>query len=241
MSPDLSNKLILVTGAGKGIGYALCKFLVNCGANVIALARDAEQLSKLKGECSNIKTINVDLRNWDATRECLSKVPPLDGLVNNAGVAIIKPFEELTKEDFDSTFDVNIKAVFNVTQALSPKLKDNASIVMVSSLAASRSFQGHSVYSATKAAIDSLTQSLALELGPRNIRVNSVNPTVVLTDMGRENWSDPKKSGPLLNHIPLRRFCEVNEVTDAISYLLSSNSSFINGHHLNLEGGYSVS
>lgn len=140
-----------------------------------------------------------------------------------------------------STFDVNIKAVFNVTQTLLPKMKENSSIVMVSSLAASRSFDGHSAYSATKAAVDSLTRSLALELGPRNIRVNSVNPTVVLTKMGRDNWSDPAKANPLLSHIPLSRFCEVHEVVDAMVYLLSDKSSFVNGHHLNLEGGYSVS
>lgn len=112
---------------------------------------------------------------------------------------------------------------------------------MVSSLAASRSFDGHTAYSATKAAVDSLTRSLALELGPRKIRVNSVNPTVVLTKMGRENWSDAAKADPLLSHIPQRRFCEVHEVVDAIIYLLSKKSSFVNGHHLNLEGGYSVS
>lgn len=140
-----------------------------------------------------------------------------------------------------STFDVNIKAAFNVTQALLPQLKDGGSIVMVSSLAASRSFHGHAAYSASKAALDSLTRSLALELGPRKIRVNSVNPTVVLTNMGRQNWSDPMKAGPLLGHIPLKRFCEVDEVVASIVFLLGSQSSFVNGHHFNLEGGYSVS
>lgn len=136
---------------------------------------------------------------------------------------------------------MNIKAVFNVTQALLPKLRNGSSIVNVSSLAASRSFAGHTAYSATKAALDSLTKSLALELAERKIRVNSVNPTVVLTRMSLENWSDPAVSGPLLARIPLKRFGEVHEVVDAIGYLLSSKSSFVNGHHINLEGGYSVS
>lgn len=96
----------------------------------------------------------------------------------------------------------------------------------------------HSVYSASKAAVDSLTKSLALELGPRKIRVNSVNPTVVLTQMGRANWSDPAKSGPLLAAIPLRRFAELNEVVEPILYLLSDFSSFVNGHAMPIEGGY---
>lgn len=139
-----------------------------------------------------------------------------------------------------STFDINIKAVIFLTQSLLTKLRDGASIVMVSSLAASRSFRGHAIYSASKAALDSLTKSLALELADRQIRVNSVNPTVVMTKMGRENWSEPNKAAKLLDRIPLKRFCEVHEVIKAIAYLLSSKSSFVNGHHLNLEGGYCI-
>ncbi|XP_054728452.1 L-xylulose reductase [Anastrepha obliqua] len=241
MMADLLKKVIVVTGAGQGIGRALCQHLSTAGAQVIALSKSADKLEELKNNYSNIETISIDLKNWQNVREVLSKLPQIDGLVNNAGVAIIEPFEELTEKDFDDTFDINVKAVFNVTQALLPKLNKGSSIVMVSSLAASRSFHGHAVYSATKAAVDSLTRSLALELGPKQIRVNSVNPTVVLTQMGRENWSDSEKSGPLLAHIPLNRFCEIQEVIDGIVYLLSSKSSFVNGHHLNLEGGYSVS
>ncbi|XP_017852004.1 L-xylulose reductase [Drosophila busckii] len=242
MWSDLNNKVILVTGTGAGIGNALVKQLASVGATVIAVARNEEQLKELAShDTKRILTLQVDLTSWQGVRQALSTVPQLDGLVNNAGVAIIKPFEELTEQDFDTHFDVNIKAVFNVTQALLPKLRNGSSIVNVSSIAATRSFAGHTAYSATKAALDSLTRSLALELGARNIRVNTVNPTVVLTKMGRDNWSDPAKSGPLLAHIPLQRFCEVHEVVDAIGYLLSNKSSFVNGHHINLEGGYAVS
>ncbi|XP_064556760.1 L-xylulose reductase [Drosophila montana] len=242
MWSDLKNKVILVTGAGAGIGNALVKQLASAGATVIAVARSEAQLKDLvASDAQRIKPLLLDLSNWDKVREGLAAVPQLDGLVNNAGVAIIKPFEELTEQDFDTHFNVNIKAVFNVTQALLPKLRNGSSIVNVSSIAASRSFAGHTAYSATKAAVDSLTKSLALELGVRQIRVNSVNPTVVLTKMGRDNWTDPAKSGPLLAHIPLNRFCEVHEVVDAIGYLLSQKSSFVNGHHINLEGGYAVS
>lgn len=242
MWDNMRNKVILVTGAGSGIGNALVRQLAGAGATVIAVARNEQQLNELvDSDRDHIKPLLLDLSNWDHVREVLSKVPKLDGLVNNAGVAIIKPFWELTESDFDTQFDVNIKAVFAVTQSLLPNLRNGSSIVNVSSIAASRSFAGHAAYSATKAALDSLTRSLALELGPRQIRVNSVNPTVVLTRMGRENWSEPEKSGPLLAHIPLKRFCEVREVTDAIAYLLSEKSSFVNGHHINLEGGYSVS
>lgn len=136
--------------------------------------------------------------------------------------------------------NINVKAVFNVTQTLMPYMNDGGSIVNVSSLASFRAFADHAIYSASKAAIDSFTRSFALELAPRKIRVNSVNPTVVLTTMGKANWSDPKKSNPLKNRIPLHRFAELKEVTDPIIFLLSDKSSFINGHTLPIEGGFSA-
>ncbi|XP_055386359.1 L-xylulose reductase [Condylostylus longicornis] len=238
---DLKNKTILVTGAGQGIGNAICKSLYDLEVNVIAVSRTLQNLELLKQECPKIQVIQVDLNDWNGTRDALCNVNSLDGLVNNAGVAYIKPFSELTEEDFDNTFNVNIKAVFNVTQTLLPSLKNGSSIVNVSSLASSRSFFGHSAYSATKAALDSLTKSLALELGERKIRVNSVNPTVIMTEMGKANWSSPSKANPVLNHIPLKRFGEVNEVVNSVIFLLSDKSSYINGHHLLLEGGYCVS
>ncbi|XP_055704692.1 L-xylulose reductase [Phlebotomus papatasi] len=239
MEVSLKNKIILVTGAGQGIGNELCKRLSSAGCHVIGVSRSVTPLQDLKRDCPNIETIAVDLSDWKATRRSLDHIKKVDGVVNNAGIAIIKPFEELSEEDFDKTFSINAKAVFNVSQMMASRMPNvGGSIVNVSSLASLRSFQGHCVYSASKAAVDSITRSLALELGPRNIRVNSVNPTVILTRMGRENWSDPAKAKPLLDNIPLHRFGEVSEVVDAIIYLLSDKSSFMNGHSLPLEGGY---
>lgn len=131
-----------------------------------------------------------------------------------------------------------MKAVFNVTQTLLPFINDGGCIVNVSSVASLRAFANHSAYSASKAGVDALTKSFALELGPRKIRVNSVNPTVVLTAMSIPNWSDPAKSDPLLNRIPFHRFAELKEVSEPIIYLLSDKSPFINGHCIPIEGGY---
>lgn len=96
----------------------------------------------------------------------------------------------------------------------------------------------HPVYCASKGAVDAFTRAAAVELGPYNIRVNSVNPTVILTDMGRLGWSDPNKAGPMLAKIPLKRFGEVSEVFDAVLYLLSDKSSMITGHCLPVDGGF---
>ena len=129
-----------------------------------------------------------------------------------------------------STININVKAVFNVTQALLPNINDGGSIVNLSSLAGLRALANHSIYSASKAAVDAFTRAFALELAPRNIRVNSVNPTVILTKMSIPNWSEPTKAEKMKSKIPLHRFGELNEVSDPIIFLLSDKSSFINGH-----------
>lgn len=139
-----------------------------------------------------------------------------------------------------SVFDINAKAVFNVTQVVLPKIKDGGSIVSLSSLAGLSAFADHTVYSGSKAAVDAFTRGLALELGPRNIRVNTVCPTAVMTQMGRLAWQDPVKAEGLLRNIPLRRFGEVREVIEPIIFLLGNKASFINGHHLPIEGGFSA-
>lgn len=137
-----------------------------------------------------------------------------------------------------SIININLKAVFNVTQILLPNFNAGSSIVNISSLTGLRAIANHAIYSASKAGVDALTRAFALELGSKNIRVNSVNPTVVLTEMSTKYWTQPERGDPLKARIPLNRFCELNEVTDAIVYLLSDKSSFITGHSLPLEGGY---
>lgn len=136
-----------------------------------------------------------------------------------------------------SVMNINVKAVFNVTQTLLPNINNGGSIVNVSSLAGLRALPNHSIYSASKAAVDALTRDFALELGPRQIRVNSVNPTVVMTKMSIPNWSDPAKAERMKSRIPLHRFGELNEVSEPIIFLLSDKSSFINGHCVPIEGG----
>lgn len=135
--------------------------------------------------------------------------------------------------------NVNLKGVFNVTQILISNINDGGSIVNVSSLAGLSAFDDHSVYSITKAGLDGLTRALALEYGKRKIRVNSVNPTVVWTKMSEKHWSGTR-GDELKTKIPLHRFAEVREVVDPIIFLLSEQSSFINGHSIPIEGGFSA-
>merc|ERR1712025_656619 len=131
-----------------------------------------------------------------------------DGLVNNAALAICKPFLEVPPEDFDLLFNANVKQVINVTQVVASKMIScgkSGSIVNVSSQASQAALQDHTVYCGTKGALDMVTKVAALELGPKQIRVNAVNPTVTMTAMAKVGWSDPAKAGPMLAKIPLGR------------------------------------
>ncbi|XP_031840605.1 L-xylulose reductase [Nomia melanderi] len=241
MNIDFQGKRILVTGAGRGIGKELALRLSKLNAQVIALSKTKENLEKLHAEDPRIQTVCVDLLDWAAARKAVQSVLPVDLLVNNAAVAILSPFLKATEEDFDLSFNANVKTILNVSQVVAGdmiKRKVSGSIVNVSSQASQAALRDHSVYCATKGAVDMLSKTMALELGPHNIRVNTVNPTVVMTEMGKIGWSNPEKAQTMINKIPLGRFAEVDEVVDAIVYLLSDRSSMISGVQLPVDGGF---
>lgn len=183
----------------------------------------------------------LDLRDWEATERALSRVGPVDLLVNNAAVALLQPFLEVTKEACDMSFDVNLRAVIQVSQIVARGMIARGvpgAIVNISSQSSQRALANHSVYCSTKGALDMLTKVMALELGPHKIRVNAVNPTVVMTPMGKSNWSDPHKARVVLDRIPLGRFAEVENVVDAILFLLSDRSGMTTGSTLPVDGGF---
>ncbi|XP_051888634.1 L-xylulose reductase [Pristis pectinata] len=244
MEPSLACKRALVTGAGKGIGRATAKALLACGVEVIAVTRTQSDLDSLVQECPKMLTICVDISNWEATENALKDVGPIDLLVNNAAVSILEPFLEVTQEAFDKLFNVNVKAVLHVSQIIAKGMKcrgEGGAIVNVSSQASQCALKDHAVYCATKGAVDMLTKVMALELGPHKIRVNTVNPTVVMTALGRIAWSDPVKSAGMLSRIPMGKFAEVEDVVNAIIFLLSDKSAMINGVTLPVDGGFLAS
>ncbi|XP_056639242.1 L-xylulose reductase-like [Diorhabda sublineata] len=241
MEINFEGKTALVTGASQGIGRDIVKQLVKCRANVIAVARNEDLLLSLKKELPSIKTITIDLSDWQLTEKTLSNVGPIDLLVNNAGLAILGPLTEVQEEDVDKLFAINVKALINVTKIVVQNLVCRnvpGAIVNISSQASLAGLNNHTVYCATKGAVDAFTRAAALEYGPKKIRVNAVNPTVIMTDMGKLGWSDPAVAEPMLQKIPLRRFGEVHEVVDAVTYLLSDKASMITGSCLPIDGGY---
>ncbi|KFM69898.1 L-xylulose reductase, partial [Stegodyphus mimosarum] len=211
MEANFRGKRALVTGAGRGIGRAVAVELAKRGADVIALSRTKVHLDELKNEIPQVEIVCADISNWRETESVIKSLGPIDLLVNNAGVASLQDVGCVTEEEFDRCFSVNVKAVINISQVVANSLKErgaSGSIVNISSQAALVAIPEHATYCASKGALDQLTKVMALELGPFQIRVNSVNPTVVLTEMGEKAWGDPKIGDPMKAKIPLGKFCE---------------------------------
>jgi L-xylulose reductase len=235
-----AGKMALVTGAGRGIGRATAKALVAAGAVTYGLSKTKENLDSLKSECPDIRTVCVDLSDWDATKKAVEDIGPIDLLVNNAGVLQLHSFLEVEPQKFDEIYNVNVKALMCVSQVVAKGMIArgcSGSIVNVSSVGSSRAVKSYSAYGSSKAAVDQLTRIMALELGPHKIRVNSVNPTVVMTDLGKITWADPARSVPFLARHPLGKFAEEDDVANAIMFLLSDKAGMIDGHSLPIDGG----
>lgn len=243
MNIDFKGKKALVTGAGRGIGKEIVRLLVQCNAQVVAVTKTQANLDELKVEFPAIETVCLDVSNWNATKEALGRLNDIELLVNNAAVAICEPIGQISEQSVDTQYNVNVKAVINVTQTLAEGMKKrkSGSIVNLSSMAGIVGLADHLVYGGTKAALDLMTKVMALELGPYNIRVNSVNPTVVWTEMAQVGWSDPEKARRMVSKIPLNRFIEPVEVARAVVYLLSDQSTMISGTILPIDGGATAS
>ncbi|XP_072932027.1 D-erythrulose reductase-like [Epargyreus clarus] len=241
MEISFKGKRILVTGAGQGIGRGIAIELWRAGANIVALSRTKSHLESLQSEYPSIDIVHIDVADWEETRRVVDSLGHFDALVNNAAIAICEPFLTCSPADFDKTFDINVKAVMNISQVVASKMvknKTHGTIVNISSQASKAALKDHAIYSASKAALDALTRAMALELGPHGIRVNAVNPTVTMTAMAKVGWSDPDKASEMITKIPLGRFAEVSEVVNAVLFLLSDKSSMINGVELPIDGGF---
>ncbi len=242
MDIRFDGKRALVTGAGKGIGRDIVRLLTECGAAVVAISRTQSDLDSLKAEYG-CQTILADIGKAEAARQAAEDAGPIDLLVNNAGIALLGPFLEATVADWDETMAVNLRAAFIISQVVAKGMVargKGGAIVNVSSQAGIAALQDHAAYCASKAAMDHLTRVMALELGPHQIRVNAVNPTVILTPMGEMVWGDPAKGDPMRAKIPLGRFGYPRHVSEAVAYLLSDKSDMITGITMPIDGGYLV-
>ncbi|MFP3565539.1 SDR family oxidoreductase [Paraburkholderia sp. SIMBA_030] len=239
---DFSGKSILVTGASSGIGRATVEILRASGASVVAAARNVNELARLAEE-TGCEPLVLDVSDESAIDDALSSLDAFDGLVNCAGIALLERAVDTTGASFDRVMAVNARGAVLVARHVARGMigaRRAGSIVNVSSQAALVALDDHLSYSASKAALDAITRALCIELGPFGIRINSVNPTVTLTPMAVQAWSDPAKREPALMAIPLQRFAEPSEVAMPVCFLLSEAASMISGVCLPIDGGYTA-
>jgi NAD(P)-dependent dehydrogenase (short-subunit alcohol dehydrogenase family) len=239
---DFTGRRALVTGASSGIGRAVAVRIAQAGAQVTAVGRQEAALQKLQEE-TGCNPLVLDVADSQALDQAFAELPAFDLVVNCAGIALLEPALELQAHSFDAVMAVNARAAALVAARCGKAMAAagvRGSIVNVSSQAALVALDAHLCYCASKAALDAITRSLCLELGPHGIRVNSVNPTVTLTPMAEQAWADPAKSAAAIAGIPLGRFARVEEVVAPILFLLSEGASMISGASLPVDGGYTI-
>ena len=240
MRIDFNQKRALVTGAASGIGREIARTLAASNARIVAVDVSPEGLEGLKGEI-DCQTIQVDLLDAEATKAAIAKAGDIDLLVNCAGITILEPFLETTIDAFDKVLSVNLRATMIVAQAVAKGMVargQGGAIVNVSSQASMVALADHTSYCVSKGGVDQLTRVMALELGPHNIRVNAVNPTVTMTEMAVLAWSDPAKRDPMLAKIPLGKFAQPSDVAHTVVYLLSDQADMIHGAMIPIDGGF---
>jgi len=245
LSHSFKDKRVLVTGGGRGIGKEIATKFYNDGAHVFVIDRDPKLLETLKKELPKVTTVCVDLLDWDATKKAVTELAPLDHLVNNAGIVGDCPFLEITKEKIDQVLGINVKAIFNVSQAFAKgiinnkKVNQGQTIVNISSLGDRTAFWGASIYGASKGGVTMLTKSMAMELGEHGIRVNCVNPTFIVTDLILA--LDPKvieRSGEVMQRVIIKdKQLSTTDVAHAVLFLSSPLSQMITGEALVVDSG----
>lgn len=246
---DLSGRMAVVTGAGKGIGRAICLELARAGADIFGVSRTESDLEALGDEVrvlgvrysSCIADIVSVIAAEDVARRA-EAFGAVDILVNSAGVARTRPAEELTEDEWDDVLDTNLKGAFFVSQAVGRNMLDRGSgrIINVSSQAGIVGLRDHVAYCASKAGLGLLTKVLAIEWGPRGVAVNAVAPTGIMTPMGEQVWGDPEVGRPMLAKIPLGRFGQPVEVAGVVAFLASDMAAMINGEIVAIDCGYTA-
>ncbi|MGA9578250.1 MAG: D-threitol dehydrogenase [Terrimicrobiaceae bacterium] len=245
---SLKDKVALITGGAAGIGKAIADLFGQKGAKLV-LVDKSEAVSAAEKELSNngvqTKGIATDITIRENVERFVTTAcdtfGTIDILVNNAGVVLLAPAEDLSDEAWDATMSVKLRAPFMISQIVGRKMiaQRSGKIINLASQAGIVALDKHLAYCASKAAIISLTKVLAYEWGRFNINVNSISPTVVLTELGKKAWAGPVGDA-FKEKIPVGRFAYPEEIAAAALFLASNAADMISGENLVIDGGYTI-
>ncbi|MBV8619720.1 MAG: D-threitol dehydrogenase [Curvibacter sp.] len=239
------GQVVMVTGAASGIGRAVAEDFADQGACLILLDRSEAVLETAATLGSEHLGLICDVTSRNQIQQAMRQIDArwghLDVLVNNAGVALLDAADQICEADWDRTLAVNLKAPFFLAQAAAPLLARHrrGRIINLASQAAVVALPRHAAYCASKAALVSLTQVLALEWAERGITVNAISPTVVETALGRQAWAG-HAGDAMRQRIPTGRFAQPEEIAAAALFLASPHAAMINGANLVIDGGYTI-
>jgi NAD(P)-dependent dehydrogenase (short-subunit alcohol dehydrogenase family) len=241
---SLKGKTILVTGASSGIGQATAIECAQMGAEVVITGRDTERLQVTADLMGNLKAqVAADLTNQEDVERLVAALPPLDGAVLCAGNSTTLPLQFGSRDKFDDMFNVNFFAPVELLRLLYKKkrLNKGASVVLIASIGGTHSFMpGNGIYGASKAALNSVMKYAAREFASRRIRVNSICPGMVDTPLIHRGTITDEQLAEDAKRYPLGRYGHPSDIAHGVVYLLSDASSWLTGHDLVIDGGFSI-
>lgn len=248
---DMKDKVVIVTGATKGIGAGIAEVFAECGAKVVVVSRSQAECETAAADLAARYGVECYAHSCDVMKldsigslvaDTVQRFGHIDVLVNNAGIAITKPALSLTEEDWDRVMDTNLKGVFFLSQAVAKAMAEQkrGKIVNVASMFGLVGDKGILPYLASKGGVLQMTRGLALELVKYNIQVNAVAPGYVITALNGAELNDPVIKEKIFAKTPMRRYADAREIAGTVLYLASDEASYVTGSVYSVDGGWTA-